>query len=314
MVCVDGNVTSNASKRGLSMKKYVLAAVAVAAISAPATARDRSFYVGLEGGTLSGRSNDIDDFVEYTTVQSPATPLAPAGPVDVEFDDVFRNHYKKGYDIDAVAGYDFGFFRLVAELGRKRASIKNIVPDDIGDSFFASLNTVLNRPSEAPDPGAPGLPALTAGDFDLDGNVTTMSAMINGLVDIGIAHGFSVYGGAGYGRSRIKAFGEKESAWAWQKIFGARYAISPSIDLGVKYRYFASGAVALKDKGQTFGGNPNRLSITPPGGSATLVDQTTNVLLVPEFEGRFRSRSLLASLIFKIGRSKRPPPPEPGGR
>ena len=296
------------------MKKYVLAAAAAAAISAPATARDRSFYVGIEGGTLSGRDNDIDVFVDYTTVQNPATPLAPAGPADLEFDDVFRLNYEKGTDFAAIAGYDIGLFRLELELGHKRAGIRSVVPDENGAGFLASLNSVLNRPSATPDPGAPGLPALTAGDFDRDGHVSTLSAMVNGLVDIGIAHGFSVYGGAGYGRARIKALNDTGSAWAWQKIFGARYAISPSIDLGLKYRYFASGAVSLDDKSRSYGGNPNRLSITPPGGAAMDVDQTTNILVVPEFEGRFRSRSLLASLIFKIGGSKPPPPPGPGGR
>ena len=296
------------------MSRYFLAAVAAVAISAPATARDGSFYVGIEGGTLSGRDNDIDDFVDYTTVQSPATPLAPAGPADVEFDDVFRLNYKKGYDFDAVAGYDFGWIRLEAELGHKHAGIKSVAPDENADGFLASLNTALNRPSSAPDPGAPGLPALTTNDFDFGGNVSTMSGMVNGLVDIGITHGFSIYGGAGYGRSRIKALNDADSAWAWQKIFGVRYAISSTIDLGLKYRYFASGIVSLKDDGEAFGGNANRLSVTPPVGAAVDVDQTTSALVTPEFEGRFRSRSWLVSLIYKFGGSNRPVQPEPDRR
>ena len=34
------------------MRKFLLAAVAVAAISSPAVARDGSMYVGLEGGPM----------------------------------------------------------------------------------------------------------------------------------------------------------------------------------------------------------------------------------------------------------------------
>ncbi len=283
------------------MKKYLLAAVAVVAFSTPAEARDGSFYVGIEGGVLSGRDNDIDEFVDYTTSQSPATPTAPAGPADVEFDDVSNLSYETGYDVAAFGGYDFGFFRLELELGYKRAGFDGTKPDETLGSMNSSLNTALNRPSSAPDPGAPGLAALTADDFDVDGNIGGLSAMVNGSVELDIVDELSVYAGGGYGRAQAKALGDKDGAWAYQWFVGARYAISPIIDLGLKFKYFDSGILTLRNgNGVAFAGNPNRLTITPPGGAATDVDQTTNALVFPEMEGRFRTKSLLASLTYNF--------------
>ena len=71
--------------------------------------------------------------------------------------------------------------------------------------------------------------------------------MANALVDFGDEDGFSFYAGGGFGRAKVKAFGDSDSAWAWQLIAGARYAISRNIDLGLKYRYFQTGSVNVTD-------------------------------------------------------------------
>src|SRR3990170_7876490 len=143
------------TKKGIFMRKYLLAAVAAAAVtSTPALARDNTFYVGVEGGVMFPRDNDADVFADFTTTQTPATPLAPAGPADTSFDDAFGVDYKTGIDLDLIAGYDFGMFRLEGELGWKKAKADEF---EIDDDFIAGLNTALNRPSAAQDPGAPGL-------------------------------------------------------------------------------------------------------------------------------------------------------------
>ena len=61
------------------MKRYLLAAVAVTAIAAPAQARDGSAYAGIEGGILFPKEQDTNADVVFTTTQTPATPLG-AGP------------------------------------------------------------------------------------------------------------------------------------------------------------------------------------------------------------------------------------------
>ncbi len=80
--------------------------------------------------------------------------------------------------------------------------------------------------------------------------------MINGLVDLGGDGGinFSLGGGVGFAHTKYR-FGINEpdlyindfstsmsrSQFAWQLLAEARYAVSPQIDLGLKYRYFNGG-------------------------------------------------------------------------
>ena len=209
------------------MRKYLLAATAAAAVVAtPAMARDGSVYVGIEGGVLFPKDNDADVFADFTT-----TPGTPTGPADTTYEDMFGVDYKRGIDVDAIIGYDFGMFRLEGEIGYKRSKVNKF---EIDDSDIAALNAALNRPSGPGDPGAPGLAALSANDFDLDGRIKVWSAMVNGLVDFGNEDGLSFYVGAGAGRAKAKAFGDSDSAWAFQGIVGARYAVSRNVDIGLK--------------------------------------------------------------------------------
>ena len=87
---------------------------------------------------------------------------------------------------------------------------------------------------------------------------------------------------------------------AWQYILGARYKLSDHVELGIKHRYFNSGIVKVRHEGVGFDGNPDRLMVTPPDGPATDIDRTTGVLLTPEIEGEFRTRSYMASLIYNF--------------
>ena len=286
------------------MRKYLLAAAAVSAIASPAGARDGSVYVGIEGGVLFPKDNDADVFADFTTTQVPGTPVASA-PLDTNFEDAFGIDYNRGLDVDVILGYDFGMFRLEGELGYKRAKVNDF---ELDDSDIAAINAALNRPSGAGDPGAPGLAALSADDFDLGGKVTVKSAMLNGLVDFGNEDGLSFYVGAGAGRARVKALGDSDSAWAFQGIVGARYAVSRNVDLGLKYRYFQTGRLNLAEDSVAVAGNPDTVAGTIP------VVRTTNALLTSDFEQKFRSHSLLASLIFNFGGSEEvlaPPPPPP---
>ena len=121
------------------IRKLLLASAAVA-IATPAVARDGQPYVGLEGGVLFPQNENGNLKATFTQgAQSPAagTPAAAPGtgsvgtlplalrtvPTIIEQDPNIR--YKTGYDIDAVGGYDFGFFRLEAELGYKSTKVKD---------------------------------------------------------------------------------------------------------------------------------------------------------------------------------------------
>src|SRR5687768_11754224 len=206
------------------MRKLAIAmALASTAIATPAVARDKSFYVGLEGGAmivedLHGNYEDADE----------------------SFGDAYVVNYDLGYDIDAIAGYDFGVFRLEGELAYKRASVDgvNVITDiDLG----------------------------TQGNWE-GGNVSTLSVMLNGLLDFGNDDGLSGYigGGLGWASVDIRAatdtldvleIDDSDSHFAFQAIAGVRFAVSPNLDLGVKYRHMVVPNL-------TFHGEDN----APPGG------------------------------------------------
>jgi opacity protein-like surface antigen len=123
---------------------------------------------------------------------------------------------------------------------------------------------------------------------DSGGHVRAFSAMANALVDIGDENGLSGYFGGGLGLANVRYrlhFNEpgnvgngsdSDRSFAYQAIVGVRHAVSDNIDVGVKYRYFVA-----------------------PKLNFDIIDG--------EAKTRFRSHSLLASLVFNFA----PPPPPP---
>ena len=234
------------------MRNYLLAAVATAAIASPAYAQTAAVigpYVGIEAGVLFPKDTNIDADVNF---------------IDDDDDDLVLNNvlevdYKRGRDIDVLAGYDFGGFRLEAELAFKRAKLDDL---ELDEDFQDDID-------DDDDVGED--------EFDLAGRAKVRSIMANGLVDFD-AGGFRVYGGGGVGRARVKQLGDRDSAWAFQAIAGVGFPISPNIELGAKYRFFRTGKLEFEE-------NFN----------------TTDADVLFSNESRFRSHSLLASLIFNLG-------------
>ena len=231
-------------------KLAITLALATTMLASPAVARDKSWYVGIEGGAM---------LVEDTDFDYARAALAVPNGITVD--------HKTGLDADIIGGYDFGPVRAEAEIGYKRASI--------GDVFAAS--SITTNPISV---------------FDGDGRVTALSSMANLLLDFGDDSGFSGYVGGGAGVARVKysisvpALGvatpnlsDRDSGFAWQAIAGVRAAISPNVDLGLKYRFFNAAKLDFADG---------------VGGS---------------YRGKFRSHSLLASLIFNFAPPPPPPPP-----
>ena len=109
------------------MRKIMLAAATAAAMSTPAIARDGQPYVGIEGGVLVAKDQNID--------------ITLAGTDELCCNGTFENalgvDYKTGVDLDLIAGYDFGMFRLEAELGWKRAGLDEL---EVDDEFAAELD------------------------------------------------------------------------------------------------------------------------------------------------------------------------------
>ena len=246
------------------MRIIMLAAFAAATIAGPATARDGAGYVGLEGGILFPQHSRIDATGILTVPPAAPTTIALPGALDAR--------YKKGVDIDAIAGFDLGLVRLEGEVGYKRTRPKSLTGSADYLDLTGQTNADLNNGTI----------------FD---RVSVLSGMINALVDFSVAPGVGLYAGAGAGRARVKIGDTHDNAWAYQLIAGARTAISPNVDLGLKYRYFRTARLNFS------GGN-----FADPL-SGTTVDVGAN--------SRFRSHSLLASLIFNFGGHEAAPPPPP---
>jgi len=243
---------------GFFMRRYLLAAVAAAAIASPAAARDGSGYVGADLGVL--HPEDIKyDFED----------------ADIEINNaVSVKHDTYGVDMGLFGGYDFGMFRVEGELAYKHASIDEIrLSPQVGDTAEGAF-------------------------VDADGDTNVLSAMINGLIDFGDENGWNGFLGGGIGLAKVKtdadfsvdnttipdtdfSFSDSETVGAWQLLAGVRYAISPNMDLGLKYRFFNTGRFEFND-----------------GATDAQV------------EGKFRSHSLLASLTYNFY-SPPPPPPAP---
>jgi opacity protein-like surface antigen len=181
------------------MKTYLLAAAAAFVVAAPAAAQTSGPYVGIEGGILFPKDSKAD-------------VTATDGVDTVSADDAFRVNFKRGYDLDVIGGYDFGMFRLEGELGYKRAKGDSVsVDQDLIDAYNAATGDTL-----------------TGDDIDIDGHVSVLSGMVNALADFD-AGGFRIYGGGGVGKARVKAFGDKDSAWAYQLIAGMGVPISDTV-------------------------------------------------------------------------------------
>src|SRR6185369_5752176 len=129
-------------------KLAITVALASTALATPAVAKDHSVYVGLEGGVMW-----VED--------------SPFNVTDALTNPQYKIDHKTGYDVDALAGYDFGAVRIEAELGYKHAGI----------DALNTLDTV----------------------YPASGKATVLSLMGNVLFDFGDENGLSGYAGGGVG-------------------------------------------------------------------------------------------------------------------
>ena len=185
---------------------------------------------------------------------------------DVDIRNAYDVDLRAGRDIDIIVGYDVGMFRVEGELGWKRTSVRDVDVDPLIDEFFV------------------GVP------YEAEGNMSALSAMLNGLIDIGDERASGYFGG-GIGRARVRnrfqideinrGFSGTDSGFAWQVIAGVRLAVTDNVDVGLKYRHFR-----VPNLGYRWG--------------ADVTDGPFRL------DGDWKSNSFLASLIFNF---RAPPPP-----
>ncbi len=138
------------------------------------------------------------------------------------------------------------------------------------------------------------------GTFDSAGDTNVLSFMVNGLIDFGPDDGVQGFVGGGAGIARVdieNAVGapayldDSDTGFAWQALAGVRAPLNDNVDVGLKYRFF----------------NADNVSLVSTSGQS--------------IDTRFRSHSILGSLIYNFGGPVEapyvappvvaPPPPPP---
>ncbi|OYZ89404.1 MAG: flagellar motor protein MotB, partial [Sphingomonadales bacterium 17-56-6] len=183
---------------------------------------------------------------------------------------------KKSYDFGGVVGYDFGGFRLESEVSYR-------------------MSDVVDFNSQTPQiPSGSGATLAGAGTYTTSGDASALSFMVNGLLDFGDDDGIQGFVGGGVGVARIDVqtvfaaptfLDDSDTGFAWQALAGIRAPLSDSWDVGLKYRFFNADKVNMVDRlGRTV-------------------------------DTRFRSHSVMGSLIYNFGGAPAPvevaPPPPP---
>src|SRR3546814_743375 len=211
------------------MRKLAVAlALASTVLASPSLARDKSWYVGVEGGAM------IVEDIEFDVGEA-----SKATVVDSNY----------GYDVDGTVGYDFGAFRVETEVGYRRATV---------DGISSTVATPIYANG--------GLANLAAGNYDFAGGSTSaLSFMLNGLLDFGDDDGVQGFVGGGVGVDRVKAnyalstggsfLDDSDTVFAWQGLAGVRAPLSANLDVTFKYRFFITeiGRASWRERGCPYG-------------------------------------------------------------
>jgi OmpA-OmpF porin, OOP family len=235
------------------MRKLAIAlALSTTVLAGPALARDGAWYVGGDFGASITEDTDLGF--------DPGRVAGTTGNVTVS--------YNEGFDAAGFVGYDLGAFRIEAEVGYKKTDLEQI------------NSSGITLPGNA-----------TAGTRNAGGgDINILSFMVNGMLDFGDDDGLSGFVGGGVGIARVdfnnlRAFSnqgafldDSDTRFAWQVVAGVRQAITPNIDITLRYRFF----------------NVQNLQMVGFGGRSV--------------EGDLRTHSLLGGITFNFG-GRTPPPP-----
>lgn len=186
----------------MTMRATLLGSAAALLVSASAhAATPNGWYVSLEGG-----ASWADDVSGNETCTGCGTVYRFNEPIDT------------GWAVLATVGMAWDNWRFEGEAGYRSANIEKI-------AFITGSATT-----------------------DID-DLRQFTLMANMLYDIPVGDKFSVSVGAGVGVDRISfkwpafgAHGWRDDDWefAWQGIVGLNYALTPSLDLFVDYRYLSA--------------------------------------------------------------------------
>jgi len=168
--------------------------------------------------------------------------------------------FDNGFLVSGFAGYNFGALRAEGEIGYRHHDVKSLSSGGVG----------LTSPS---------------------GDASALSFMANGIYSFFPQSRFTPYLGAGIGVARLSLnsvagsgatiVDSDDTRFAYQGIAGVSYALTPSVSLGLDYRYFAT-------LDPTF-------TRTAAGGGGS-------------FSPQYHTHNVLLSLTYHFGAPAAPPP------
>lgn len=162
------------------------------------------WYIGLLGGL---------NFTEETSADT-ASGVATFGKLSSLSGADAEISHRRGWGAGALAGYDFGPFRLQADLVFRRSSFDKTTVSGV--------------------------------EADASGHVSSLAPTLSAFYDIPTGTRLVPYVGAGIGATRtaFSSNGVREHEWgfAYQGVGGLRYEMSRTLAMGIEYRYFESPA------------------------------------------------------------------------
>ena len=213
----------------MTMRKFAVAlALTTTALAGPAVARDKAWYVGLEGGANLVQNQLFD-------ITRPGTPA-------VVVSDGIRVRHEIGYDVGGNIGYDFGMFRAEFEVAYKDNNLDQTtfekaipaIPISIGYNVGGVRSPTLGVNSTAADGNARVLSFMANGLFDFGGKDKDIGAYLGGGVGIARVQHYQ-YQNAKFGPAFIN---DSDTGFAYQVLAGVYKPISDHVDIGLKYRFF----------------------------------------------------------------------------
>jgi len=225
------------------MKKYAVAIITAAALSAPAiTATAAPLYVSVSGGLslmdnsnaeITGTSTSIKDAVEY----------------------------KRGYALEAALGEDKGMYRGELAVGYQSNDVDQILGSDM-DAIESATEDILNQwgISDNIDDLKIKASALTVmynlyADYNMSSLITPYVMGGVGAAFMGMDVSFRD-NGVRYEQSYDK------TAFAWQLGAGLGIKVMNNVTIDLGYRYFRAGDIDFgSDAKLSFGGSKILLGV-----------------------------------------------------
>lgn len=134
-----------------------------------------------------------------------------------------ESEFDTGFNIGLAGGYDYGLARLEAEVAYR-------------ENDFDKLKANIS-----------GFGSPLDGTFEgsVDGEINSLSFMVNGFLDFENETSVTPYLGAGLGVANVEVKGDDfddddDTVFAYQFAAGLAFAVSPYLSLDLGYRYFAT--------------------------------------------------------------------------